>query len=51
MDVLSFFLHKIVVIGIFHIYYMASKMAASGHVTIYIFIGSNQSFIYTQKIN
>ena len=27
---------------------MASKMAANGHVTIFIIIGSNESFIYKQ---
>ena len=27
---------------------MASKMAATGHVTIIIVIGSNESFIYMQ---
>ena len=45
MDVLSF-LHKIVVLGIFHIFNMASKMAANGHMNIFIIISSNESFIY-----
>ena len=40
------FLHKIVVMGIFHIFKMASEMAAKGHVTIFIIIISNESFIY-----
>ena len=44
MDVLSF-LHKIVV-GIFHIFNMASEMAANGHMTVLIIIGSNESFVY-----
>ena len=32
-------------IGVFHIFNMASKMATKGHVTIFIIIGSNESFI------
>ena len=32
--------------GNFQIFNMASKMAAYGHVTIFIIIGSNESFIY-----
>ena len=35
-------------IGIFHIFNMASKMAANGHVTIFIIIGLKESFIYMQ---
>ena len=46
MDVLFIFLHKIVFIGIFHIFNMASKMTAKGHVTIFFIISSNKSFIY-----
>ena len=45
MDVLSF-LHKIVVYSHFHIFNIASKMAANGHVSIFIIIDSNESFIY-----
>ena len=45
MDVL-YFLHKIVVYRHFHIFNMASKMATNGHVTIFIIIDSNESFIY-----
>ena len=38
MDVLSnFFMNKLF-IGIFHIFNMASKMAAKGHVTIFFII-------------
>ena len=48
MDVLSFFLHDIVVYRHFHIFNMASKMAAKGHVTIFFIIDSNKSFIYKQ---
>ena len=47
MDVLSF-LHKIMFIGIFFIFQHGFKMAAKGHVTIFIIIGSNDSFIYKQ---
>ena len=32
--------------GIFHIFNTASEMAAIGHLTIVIIIGSNKSFIY-----
>ena len=35
--------------GIFHIFNMASKMAANGHVTIFIIVGSNESSIYMQN--
>ena len=48
MDVLSF-LHKIVVQRHFHVFNMASKIAANGHVIIIIIIiiiDSNESFIY-----
>ena len=45
MDV-CYFLHIIVVNRYFHIFNMASKMAANGHVTIFIIIVSNESFIY-----
>ena len=45
MDVLSFCIKKLV-IGIFHIFNMASKMAATDQVTIFFIIGSNESFIY-----
>ena len=48
MDVLSF-LHKIFVYRHFHIFNMASKMVANGHVTIFIVIGSNESFTYKQR--
>ena len=47
MDVLSI-LNEIVVLGIFHIFNMASEMAAKGHVTIFFIIGSNKSFMYKQ---
>ena len=40
------FLHRIVVYRHFHIFNMASKMAANGHVTIFIIIASNERFIY-----
>ena len=46
MDVYLFFLHKIVVYRYFSYFNMASKMAAKGHVTIFIIIGSIESFIY-----
>ena len=42
------FLHKKLFIGIFHISNMASEIAANGHVTIFIIIGSNERFIYMQ---
>ena len=47
MDVLSF-LHKIVVYRHFFIFQYGFKMAAKGHVTIFIIIGSNECFIYKQ---
>ena len=40
------FLHKIVVYRHFSYVNMASKMAAKGHVTIFIIIDSNECFIY-----
>ena len=46
--IVSLFLHKIVVLGIFQIFNMAFKMATKGHVTIFIIIDSNKSFIYQQ---
>ena len=36
--------------GIFHIFNMAPKMAAKGHVTIFFIIGSNRSFFYIGNI-
>ena len=45
MDDLSFF-YKIVVNKHFSCFNMASKMAAKGHVTILIIIGSNECFMY-----
>ena len=36
MDGLSFVCIKQLFIGVFHIFIMASKMAANGHVTIFI---------------
>ena len=42
------FLHKRVVCRHFHIFNMASKMAANGHLTIFIIIASNTSLIYKQ---
>ena len=45
MDVIFIFA-KIVVHRHFHIFNMASKMAANGHVTIFIIIASTESFIY-----
>ena len=47
MDILSF-LHKKLFIGIFHIFNMASKMAANGHVTIFIIREPKESVIYKQ---
>ena len=44
MDVISF-LHKMIVYGHFSYLNMASKMVAKGHVTIFIIISSNESFI------
>ena len=44
MDVI-FFLHKMIVYGHFSYFNMASKMAAKGHVTIFIVISSNERFI------
>ena len=41
-----FFCIKKLFIDIFHIFNMASKMATKGHMTIFIIIGSNESFIY-----
>ena len=38
-------------IGIFHFFNMASKMATNGHLTIFIIIGSNESFIYISIIS
>ena len=43
---LSIFCMKYLFIGIFHIFNMASKMAAKGHWTIFFIIGLNKSFIY-----
>ena len=40
------FWHKIVVYRNFLIFDMASKMATNGHATIFINIGSNESYIY-----
>ena len=40
-----YFCIKQLFIGIFHIFNMASKMVAKGHVTIFFIIGSNKSFI------
>ena len=45
MDVLPV-LHKIVVYRHFSYFNMASKMAANGHLTIFIIVGLNKSFIY-----
>ena len=42
------FLHKIAVYRHFSYFNVASKMAAKGHVTIFIIIGSNKCFIYLQ---
>ena len=44
------FLHEIVVYRHFHIFNMASKMAAKGHVTIFLIIGLNNSFFYISNI-
>ena len=48
MDILSFFLHKIVVYRHFYIFNMASKITAKGNVTIFIVIGSNKFYILTK---
>ena len=50
MNVLSIFCMKKLFIGIFHIFNMASKMAAKGHVTIFFIICSNQFFLYISNI-
>ena len=44
----NIFCIKYLFIGIFHIFNIASKMAATGHVTIFIIFDSNKSFIYSQ---
>ena len=41
-------LHKIAVYRHFNIFNMASKKATKGHMTIFIIIDSNESFIYQQ---
>ena len=46
MHVLSISCMQYVFIGIFHIFNMASKMAAKGHVTMFFIIDSNKSVIY-----
>ena len=46
MDVLSIFAKKWLFIGILHIFNMASKMATKSHMTVFVIIGSNESFIY-----
>ena len=40
------FLHKIFFYRIFYVFIVASEIAANGHVTIFIIIRSNKSFIY-----
>ena len=46
MDVYLFFaLNSCLYIGNFHIFNIASKMVAKGHVTIFFIIGLNKSFI------
>ena len=47
MDIFFLCIKKLF-IGIFHIFNIAYKMAAKGHVTIFISIRSNECFIYLQ---